>query len=177
MEEPIRTGEINPQRITGKHGLRRVSERPYQGTCITCGERFEVEPGAMDIARFAFCCPECKAQFDRKMLDDPHEGKFRTIQGLNEDSYGYDFINMVWRGAAEIRPGIYVMVEFSGENGLAAMVEARKNEPISEDGVSTGDVCLATPPALGTEPKRSKDAKKQGGQVIRGEKENDGDEE
>jgi hypothetical protein len=104
---------------------------------------------------------------------------FHAVRGINEDAFGYDFINMSWRGAKEIRPAVFELVELHGEEGIEAHQIARTNEMLAEDAVSTGDIAMGTPPAItpavGTEPKKSKEKRKKGSKVLFGDK--DGDEE
>jgi len=100
--------------------------------------------------------------------------KHYAIKGINEDAFGYDFINYTWRGAIEIMPGCYETVILEGEDAIAAHQEARSNRILlPEDGVTTGDIAIAPgmSPAVGTEPKKAKKKLKKGDQVIMGDEE------
>ena len=98
--------------------------------------------------------------------------KFYAIKGINEDSFGYDFINYNWRGAVETSPGHYQTTILEGEEGVAAHQDAIKNRILlPEDGVTTGDIAIApgVSPAMGTEPAKAKKKRKKGDQVIVGD--------
>ena len=100
--------------------------------------------------------------------------KFHAIKGLNEDSFGYDFISYKWKGAKKIRVGLYEAVELDGEEGIQAHEIARKEKILMpEDVTSTGDIAIVPgvtySKAMGTEPEKTKKKRKKGSKPILGD--------
>ena len=101
--------------------------------------------------------------------------KYFAVKGINEDSFGYDFITYKWKGVIQESPTAYKMVELDGDRGVEAHQSARRNKVLlPEDFTGMGNIADAggaqyrvMSPAMGTEPKRSKDTK---GEVITGDK-------
>jgi len=109
-------------------------------------------------------------------MSDP---RFFAIKGMNEDSFGYDFINYIWNGAEKLGPNMYRMVELHGEEGIIAHQDAYQNAVmprsiVSEDVTSTGDIAMppagSYSPAIGTEKPKTKKKREKGGKVIFGDK-------
>jgi len=102
--------------------------------------------------------------------------EYFAVKGINEDSFGYDFIQYVWRGAIKEGPTTYRMVTLSGEDGVQAHQSARRSRILlPEDVTSTGDIADAggvqyrvMSPGMGTQSKKSKEKEKKGEQVILG---------
>jgi len=109
-------------------------------------------------------------------MPDP---RFFAIRGTNEDSFGYDFINYIWKGAEKLGPNMYQMVELQGEEGIIAHQDAYQNsimpiDAVTEDAMSTGDIAIPPAggysPAMGTEKPRTKKKREKGSKIIFGGK-------
>ena len=103
------------------------------------------------------------------------ENIFRAVKGLNEDSFGYDFIAYKWKGAKQVGPTTFEMMELDGEDGIQAHQIARQNKILlPEDAVGTGDIAMSPgvtymSPAMGTEKSKTKKKLKKGEKVIFGD--------
>jgi hypothetical protein len=112
---------------------------------------------------------------------------YYAVKGINEDSYGYDYISYVWRGAKEIGPNRYELIELAGEDAIKAHLEAINSRIIvQEDATMTGGIavpvggyspCTIIAPesktvALGTERSDVTRKLKKGKEVIFGGKPN-----
>ncbi len=109
-------------------------------------------------------------------MPDP---RFFAIKGMNEDSFGYDFINYTWSGAEKLGPNMYRMVELQGEEGIVAHQDAYHNlailrNAVTEDAMSTGDIAMPMAggysPAMGTEKPKTKKKREKGSKIIFGGK-------
>lgn len=105
------------------------------------------------------------------------EKTFRAVKGLNEDSFGYDFINYKWKGAKQTGPTTYEMVELDGEEGIEAHQIAVQNKLLlPEDFTGTGGIAIPPgggviymSPGMGTEKPKTKKKRKKGEKVIFGD--------
>jgi hypothetical protein len=99
-----------------------------------------------------------------------------AVKGINEDSFGYDFVNYKWKGAIKDGAITYKMVELIGEDGIKAHQSAIHNKILfPEDVTSTGDIAASAgvqykvmSPAMGTEKPKTKKMRDKGNKVIIG---------
>jgi hypothetical protein len=103
---------------------------------------------------------------------------FHAVKGINEDSFGYNFIEYTWIGAEKLGPHNYKLKKLSGEDGIKAHQCAVNNRILLPEEISTGDIDVGpgpppegyVTPAMGTEPSRAKKKRKKGGQILFGDK-------
>jgi hypothetical protein len=106
---------------------------------------------------------------------DMEKTEFRAVKGLNEDSFGYDFVTYKWKGARKTGTLAYEMVELVGEEGIKAHQIAIQNKVLlPEDVTGTGDIAappgvVYMSPGMGTEKPKAKKKRKKGEKVIFGD--------
>jgi len=108
--------------------------------------------------------------------------RYFAVKGINEDSFGYDFVEYKWKGAIQESPLAYRIVELEGDEGIRAHECARGSKVLLLEDI-TGTGSIADPgigvqyrvmsPGMGTEPKKAKEKKKKGSKVLFGDEERD----